>query len=634
MQQRGELNSFRLFSIGIVALSLFLAMIGRALYLQVMNTQTFRTEAAANQIRIVYIPAPRGRILDRNGQILVDNETVQAITVQRLAVQEHPDLLGRLAALVGISTDEMNKRINDARYSLYRPVPIATDVTTDMVTYLREHQDEFPTVAATEIARRTYPNGTLAAHLLGYVGEINDKELKANKKNGYRLGDEIGKSGVEQSYETWLRGKPGIQKLEVNSSGRVLGLLGETAPTPGQDLRLTIDLNLQRTVEQSLQQALGAVQGTFDKSTGRHFAAPAGSAVVLDPNDGSVLAMASYPTYDPEQFINGISNQTFANLQNPANHFPLNNRVIQGQYAAGSTFKLVTSTAALQKGLITPQTSVNDTGSIQIGNRRFQNANKTKHGTVDLIHAIAVSSDVYFYKIGADFWFQKSKFGEAIQDEAKAYGFDKKTGVDLGGELTGRIPTPETRKQEHQANPKAFPEGGWFAGDNVNLAIGQGETAVTPLQLANAYAAFANGGTLYAPHVGGEIVTDLGKIVHKFTAKTNGHVDISEGNRNAMLTGFRGVTSFHGGTATAAFSGFNQSNFPIAGKTGTAQVNNKEDTALFVAFGPATQPQFVVAVVLEQAGYGGVASAPVARRVFEEVSGNQLSNIALGGSAD
>lgn len=632
--RKGETSGFRLVIVGVVSASLFFALFGRALYLQVMQNQSFASEAAANQIRLIYTPAPRGRILDRNGSILVDNETVQAITVQRRVVKDEPEVLSKLAALLQLPVGDLQKRVNDQRFSDYRPVPVAEGVPKNTVLYLREHQDEFPGVRATQLAKRHYPNGVMAAHLLGYVGEINDAELKKHTQDGYRLGDEIGKTGIEKAYETYLRGTPGITKLEVNSSGRILRVLDETPPVSGTDLRLTIDNDAQRVAEDSLAQALGKVKGSYDKSSGRHFGAPAGSAVVIDPNDGSVVALASYPTYDPAQFINGISKQTFAEMQDPKNHYPLNNRAIQGLYAPGSTFKMITATASLQQGLTTPQTTLVDNGKIQIGNREFKNASEKALGPVDLVHALAYSSDVYFYKIGADFWYGKSKFGEAIQDEAKRFGFGKKTGIDIAGELSGRVPTPESRKRDHERNPKAFPEGNWYAGDNVNLAIGQGETVVTPLQLANAYATFANGGTIYQPHLGDRTVDENGKTIKQFDATKAGSVEITPANRDAILQGLHGATTFAGGTATQAFAGFDHNGFPVAGKTGTAQVFGKQDTALFVGMGPTTGPKYVVAVVLEEAGFGGVASAPIARRMFDLFASGQVSDIRLGGSAD
>lgn len=651
----GDTSRLRLSVVGLVVVSLFAALVARLWYLQVMAAPTFQKVADQNGVRVVFSDAPRGRILDRQGRPLVDNQTTQAITLDRASAKKHPEVIARLGALAGMSASDVQKRISDPRFSQYKPVPVASGVDESKIIYVREHPDLFPGVEATQLPQRHYPYGTLAAHLLGYVGEINDIELAAKRKAGactttsdnpsdpgencYRPGDTVGKAGVEAAYEADLRGQPGYTILEVDSKGRVLQTVRTVTPVQGHDVVLTIDLDIQRLAEESLQQGLDVARGTFDKSTKRDFAAPVGSIVVQDPRDGSLLAMASNPSYDPTQFVGGIKPADFAGLLDPARNSPLVDRADEGTYAPGSTFKLATATAALEKGMITPGSTVYDTGLYKVpgcvnGQQcGFKNAGGEALGVVDLRRAITASDDFYFYTQGANFWFRRGQFGsQPIQEQARAYGMGVRTGIPIPGEVGGRIADPETRKKLHDNNPKAYPEGNWFVGDNVNLAIGQGETAVTPLQLTQAYATFANGGTVYQPRVALRAVDQTGATIHDIPPVVARRIDLPPSVRQPILDGLVGVTSAARGTATGSFAGFNQSQFQVAGKTGTAQVNGKQDTALFVCFAPASNPQFAVTVVMEQAGFGGDAAAPVARRVLQGLSGQPVTPIGRGTS--
>jgi penicillin-binding protein 2 len=313
-------------------------------------------------------------------------------------------------------------------------------------------------------------------------------------------------------------------------------------PEQGHDVQLSIDLDVQKLAEESLAQGLDAARRRFDENTKKNYLATAGAVVVLDPKDGSVLAMASNPTYDPASFVNGISPDEFARLQDPAGHFPLNNRALQGQYAPGSTFKLVTALAALREGLINERTSYDDRGSLRVGNRTFRNAGEYPWGRVNVSRALAVSSDVFFYTLGASFWNQRNQYGEtAIQDVAHELSMGEKTGIPLASEAKGRISGPEGRKRLHEQNPRAFPEGRWFAGDNVNLSIGQGETVVTPLQLGVSYATFANGGTVYQPQVAVRVLEQDGTVVRDVPAVVARRVEIPPNVRTPILAGLRGA---------------------------------------------------------------------------------------------
>lgn len=630
----------RLSVVGVIVVSLFSALFARLWYLQVMDTDTFQALATQNQKRVIFEPAPRGRILDRQGRPLVDNRGYQAITVKRIDVKDKPEVVTRLAALLALPRDELERRIADLRYSPYKPVPVAENVPEDLVVYLREHSADFPGVEAATVAERTYPHGALGAHLLGYVGEINKKELDARGGDGYRLGDDIGKAGVEAAYEDDLRGTPGRVELEVDSSGRVLTPpLSSRPPRQGKDLQLTIDLDVQALAEDSLAKGLEAARARYDRNLAKHFIAPAGSVVVLDPRDGSVLAMASSPTYNPADFVNGIKPDVFATLTDAANYYPLNNRALQGQYAPGSTFKLFTALAALRAGLVAPNTTFVDEGSYRIRKCRgekcvYRNAGGRAWGRINLSRALTVSSDAFFYDLGATFWERGGPAQTAIQAAARDLGLGTRTGIELAGELKGRIPDPESRKRLHELKPEAFPNGDWRTGDNVNLSIGQGDTAVTPLQLANAYATFANGGTVFNPRVAARVLESRGESVREIPSKVVSKVAIDPTHRAVVDQGLRLALIDAEGTATGAFAGFPLDAFPIAGKTGTAEVRTKQDTALFVAYAPANNPQFVVAVVMEEAGFGGSSAAPVARRIFEGLAGTPPGPVRLADGVD
>ncbi|MDQ3978336.1 MAG: penicillin-binding protein 2 [Actinomycetota bacterium] len=628
MQGRDS-TSLRLGILGVIVLSLFATMVARLWYLQVLAAPELRVEAQENSVRLIYTEANRGRILDRQGRVLVENRIVPTVVVER---DIHRDVLARLAAELGKDVKEFQRRIEDVRFSQFKPVPVVEDVPKDKLVYLREHHDDFPGVSVVQLTQRSYPHGQLAAHVLGYVGEINDTELEERKGQSYRGGDTIGKSGVELAYESELRGEPQVEKLQVDAEGRVLRSLGKQPGIPGHDVQLTIDLDAQQVAEESLQQALETARKSWDPSQLKYFIAPAASAVVMDPRDGAILAMASFPTYNPADFGNGISTANFEFLQDPANHFPLNNRAIQGQYAPGSTFKPITALAALGRQVIAPTTTINDTGVYVVGDRPYRNAGSRPFGTVDLPRALSVSSDVYFYRLGEALDSDKKPF--PMQDTARQFGFGKVTDIELPFELEGRIPDPDSRRRLHESNPEAFPFPDWFTGESVNLSVGQGDLVVTPLQLVNAYAALANGGTIWKPHVGGAINDVMRQSSVPVEPEQAGKVDIPAAARSAIIGGLERVVSDEEGTASGAFAGFPLDRFRVAGKTGTAEVEGKQDTALFVAFGPTDNPRYVAAVVMEESGFGAAAAAPAVRRIFDGLLNNPLQPVARVGGSD
>ena len=643
MSQRTESPRLRLGVLGIVVVALFVPLFARLWYLQVLSSETFTEAAEANRIRVVQVEAPRGRILDRDGTVLVDNRVSIVVTVDRvrfadLEDDQRTEMLERLAGELTrygspATVEQLLDRVNDQRYSRYAPVPVAEDATEELKIFIEEHEQLFPSVAVERVAVRRYPFQTRAAHVIGYVGEINDEELaeRANKPKTYIRGNQIGKTGVERIYEDDLRGMPGQTVFEVDAMGDPVRILEDlsTPPIPGDDVWLTLDIETQALSEDLLAQALEAARDRRVSAGNLPNRGNAGSVVVTDPRNGEVLAMASYPLYDPSDFVNGISSTRWEFLNSNEADKPILNRAIQGVYAPGSTFKLFSGIAAMVHGLRTPEQPFVDTGTFTVDDCRgpgctFKNAGSKAYGTVDMSRAMTVSSDAYFYSLGADFWSNRGLLGdEALQETVRLFGFDQETGVPLPSEQAGRIPTPRQRKAQYEANPELFLTGDWFTGDNVIMAIGQGDVGVTPLQLANGYATFANGGTRYAPNIARK-VTRSGSpesVKRSFEPRINGRVELPEAFRQPMLDGLVGVTTRDGGTATATFADFPNDTFPVAGKTGTAQVDKKADTALFSAFGPAYSPEYQVTVVLEESGFGGTAAAPVARALFDVFAG-------------
>ena len=499
--------------------------------------------------------------------------------------------------------------------------------------HIAERESDFPGVQAKEVALRVYPYGSRAAHVLGYVGAINDTEYKTLKNDGYSLEDQVGKDGVEKIFEKDLRGTPGSITLEVDSAGRVLRELDAHRRDPWAR-RAAHHRPSGAGAGRGLARHCIAERGRTrtPKDNPNHFAAPGGSVVVLDPTTGAVVAMASYPTFDPREFVGGVDPNRYQQLLDPTNNFPLTNRAIAGQYAPGSTFKMITAAAGLAVGVISSGTRFLDAGHYTVPDCKgekctFSNAGGEQNGVVTMPTALAASSDVYFYSIGADLWRFRDQYNLAIQDTATAYGFGAETGVPLPGEQEGRVPTPEQKQAAHDQNPTAFPFGQWFTGDNVNLAVGQGEMLTTPMQLANAYAAFANGGTVYSPNIVSRILDPttgegtVPRVDREIGPRVLRTVSLPPAVRDPILSGLIGAVTSANGTAAPVFSTFPLSQYPLAGKTGTAQTAGKEaqfDTSLFVGFGPVGSPKYVVAAVLEQSGFGAQAAAPVVRRVFDE----------------
>jgi penicillin-binding protein 2 len=598
---------------------LFAALFARLWFLQVINAPNAQVAAANNGVEEIYTPAPRGEVLDRSGRVLVGNVNEPVIEVQRQIAEQNPAMISRLAPLLGMTVTQLNTALNNLEYSPYAPVPVLPDATPQEILYVQENPGLFPGVTATTESVSTYSSmGVAAANIVGYVGRIDQSEYQKLKSKGYLPNDQIGIAGVEATYESVLRGTPGVERVQVDSAGQVLAVLSSTPPVPGDNLVLTIDGRIQEAAENALQAGLVAARASTHN--GVAFPAPAGAAVVEDPQDGTVLALATDPDYNPEEFVGGISAAQYAAYQNPAANQPLLDRTIQGAYAPGSTFKLVTATAGLQYGLITPNSPFDDTGSIKIGNQTFTNNDGEVLGVITLPTAITESSDNYFNAIGAELWdgyYSSRQFPEdALQQVANEYGLGDPSGIPLPGESSGLIPTPQSVALDYKLYPQDYATGTWYTGDSAQTAIGQFEDLVTPLQLANAYSTFANGGTLWEPRLAEEVKNAAGTVVKAYSSVRKGAVSLSAADRQAMLAGFQGVVQDPAGTAYGIFTG-PLANYDIAGKTGTAQVQGKQSTSVFTSFAPATNPQYEVTAILEQAGYGADVAGPVVRQIYD-----------------
>ena len=680
-----ERQGFRLYVVGIVAVCLVAALVARLWFLQVLESEELQTAASANILRVVYAEAPRGRIFDTEGRILVDNRVVQVVTIDRLAFRaaldesEQHDVLLQIAEIVSRSgrltkVIHIEERLASREFGPFDKVPVAVDINPDLLVYLGERPDLFPGVSVEERTVRSYPYGELAAHLLGYVGPLTESEYRAvsaqvdptdpNAKT-YQPGDEIGKSGVERVFESELRGVPGVRVFEVNRLDEIVKVHHDKdrQPLPGNDVHLTIDLDIQSLVERELRRGLDEArdQAPPEDPDAPRFVASAGAAVAIDPRDGSVLAMASFPTFDPREFVNGISQRLFNDLTAEENYSPILNRAIQGLYAPGSTFKVVTTHAALIQGVIGDGPAAlaglddfyRDTGTYRYpfcleesDTCVFESPYCCERG-VDLRDAITVSSDTYFYRLGGEGFFRRpSPLDEGIQESARAFGLGSHTGIPLPHERAGIV--PDRDYYDYQFEQGVFLRSGaqWFAGDTINLAIGQGNLLVTPLQMANVYAVLASDGKVHQPNIATKITDRDGEVLEEFGPRLVRELEWSAELSGPLLDGLNGVTAYNlpsstsdeallRGTAYEAFNlpgeggvDFPLNGWPVAGKTGTAEKLGKADFAWFAAFGPASwpergfshTPEVVVALVLEEAGFGGDVAAPAVARILYPIA--------------
>ena len=637
--------ALRLGILGAVALVAFGILFFRLWALQVLSGPQYLQAALDNQLRSVRLPAPRGEILDRNGNPLV-------ATVPGTAVQIWPaDLpkgdwaaelkeVRRLAHILHVPATQIFRQIRRRAGDPVTPVVVRQSVMRDApINYLYEHAEEFPGVHIVRTYLRSYPQGTLAAQLVGYVSEISPEQLKQLHRRGYLPGDVIGQAGLESTYDSYLRGRAGLAQLRVDSFGHPRSdLVTKRPPGNGESIRLTLDVPLQRAAQQALSYGIELARNNH------HWAANGGAIVALNPNDGSILAMASNPSYNPAVYTGRVTNNRLAANGLTAgtaeeHNYPSLNRAISGLYPAGSTFKPVTALAALQTHTISPSTPLDCTGSFTVYKtdgsvaQVFHNVDPYISESMTLPTALEVSCDTWFYQLGYDFYNAPPSAGHPMQAWAARFGYGRKTGVDVGPESSGLLPTPEWRHQRFTA--KTDPHNWqidrlWKPGDSIQLAIGQKDLLVTPLQMARFYALLANGGKLVKPHLVQDVQEGGGgksppRVVHSFTAPAPQSVGLDPTYLNVVQEGLYQATHGTNGTSTQVFGNYP---VPIAGKTGTAQkiismpgYTGEQDQSWWCGWGPYNStepPQIVVCALIENGGFGAEAAAPAALKVFQQ----------------
>ena len=633
-------------------------LFARLWFVQVMAGERYATLAEGNAVRALSITAPRGRILDRNGTPIVKNRFAMVVSVQPNEMGERKDeVLADIADLLQMSLQDVQDKIESSRVSPFRPKPIAVDVPVEVALYIHENSStRFPGVYAETLPVRQYPHGKTAAHIVGYLGEISEDELLLEQYAGYQPGDLIGWSGLERTYEKELHGKEGLRRYEVNARGEILRELDDRPPVPGADLVTTLDLKAQKLVEQSLEEGIKRARTVRDPE-GRadgYYKAPAGAAVVMDPDDGSIIAMASYPTFDPAKFVGGVSQDYWNKLQNPRNHFPLINRPAQSSYPPGSVFKIVSAAAALEEGYITPSTLTPCPGEWYWGPQRFRNWNSADSGSMAIDTALEQSCDTVFYEIARRMWTDEQQEGgnirERLASHAVEWGFGEATGLDLPSERNGVIPGRkwkqefwENNRDSYCSQAKLADNGSyaealfsdlcergnvWRGGDAVNMSIGQGDVQTTPLQVANTFAAVANRGTLWRPHVGRGLIRP-GQNEAPIKVEKIRKLSTSKEHLDVIHEGLRKVAAQ--GTASATFGSFP---IPIAGKTGTAEFRPKQPFAWFGSYAPANNPKYVVLAMIEEGGGGSLNAAPIVRRIYEGLFKLDKTDITPGVATD
>jgi penicillin-binding protein 2 len=611
---------------------MFVALSARLWFLQVLASDQFRSQASRNSVRVVQTVAPRGKIVDDHNNVLVGNRPSLTVLVnrQRLGSQSSV-VLPRLSSLLKIPEWQLRQSLNTDQYYSYTPVPVAFDVSKPQWLYIESNQSLFPGVSVESLPVRTYPNGRTAAHVLGYTGQISSQQLKDPAYAGYEPGDIVGKAGVEQVYEKYLQGTKGVRKYLVDASGQNLGPIGtEQQPVQGDTLHLTLDLKAQQIAEESLKLGMQNARNYVDSSQGGLLKANAGAVLVMDPNTGAIVAMASAPSYDPRLFTGGITQQQLDKLVSPGSNQPLINRAIQGLYPPGSTYKPFVAAAALQTGIANENgvyscpatyTAPTDTTGQQTV---FHNWTTQNLGTMSLSEALIVSCDTVFYQFGYDFYTKLPS--EPLQRDLGTFGFGKPTLVDLPDEQPGVVPTPEWIHKMHHQNPTAFPRNTWYPGDDIQMGIGQGDTLVTPLQIATAYSAIANGGKICQPHLASELtgpgLSNKGKPIDP---PCRGKLPFTAGQLSYIRNALTQVPMH--GTAAPAFGGFPFSQVWVAGKTGTAEKIGQQNYSWFAAMAGKTpnHADYVIVSLVEQGGHGATTSAPIVRRVIEGLYGLNLS---------
>jgi penicillin-binding protein 2 len=610
---QGSRLSLRVAVLGGVAVALFGVLFFRLWNLQVLDGDKYLAEAKNNRTRELKVIAPRGDILDREGEVLVDNRTSLALQLNPAklpeGLAEQREELERLGGLAHMSLRKVRTTIREGEeVAAGAPVTLRRDVGYDLIAYIEENQADFPGVSVQRVFVRHYPDGTRASHVLGSVGEIEEEELKSPRYKGLEPGDEIGQAGAEYTYDKFLRGRPGLTRIQVNALGQPTpgGQLVSTPPTPGKNLKLTIDGDVQSAGEAGLAEK------------GR------GAFVSMNIDTGEILAMGSSPTFDPTQLIEPTQAEV-NELYRDEELAPLVNRATEGAYPTGSIFKIVTALAALENGIITPDEVVQDGGEITVGGLPFRNAGGVAHGPVELRRALQVSSDVYFYLLGLDMWETNE-----LQEWAHKLGIGRPAGLDLPEEGETLLPSKAWREQLVKEG-LALEDRPWSSGDNITLATGQGDLQTNPLQMAIAYAALGNGGKIVTPHVGLEVEDAAGRVMKEFEFKPQRRVHIDPAYRTAIMEGLHAAAQEGEGTAAGIFGGFP---IPIAGKTGTAERDGQADQSWFAALSPYPNPRIVTIATVEEGGFGAESAAPVVLGILEALYDKQAAAVSSSGGAE
>ena len=600
MAGRPDPGRRRVMVISGIAMTALLVIVCQLWYLQVLEGGRFQEASEKNRIRVRPIAAPRGILFDRNGLPLVDNRPAFTLSLIPRELERDPvkrdATLGRLASLLQIPFAELHEAVTRVASDSILPVRVRRALSMDDVARVEEWKLELPGVIVEVEPQRAYPTSRFAAHLLGYVREVNDEQLKQGR---YRRGDMVGQSGLERLLDEFLRGKDGGERIEVDAMGRQMRMIQSTEPHPGAEVVTTIDRRIQEAAERAMDGHAGAV-------------------VVMDPRNGDVLAMVSTPAFEIDRFTGTIDRNAWLRVVQDPEH-PLLNRTIQSQYAPGSVFKIVVAAAGLQEGTLVPTDSTNCSGQFRLGEWTFKDWKEGGHGHVDLLGAMRHSCNIFFYEKGLKIG------GSAIAKYATAFGLGAATRIDLPGEKLGLIPRPRLRRDRRVG-------GGWHAGETVNMSIGQGAVLVTPMQVARFMSAVANGGVLWKPRLVQRIERPDKGVVWSDSGTVTGHVELSPMVWAFLRQSLWSVVNEGGTGAGARIAGLD-----VAGKTGTAQMIAKsrsdkgQDHAWFASFAPVGDPEAVVVVLVERGGKGGQVAAPIARKILNAIFLEKVASLGLGG---
>ena len=588
MEDRNRIT--RLHTLLVVCLVLFAVLLGRMVYLQLWRGDYYAKQSDGNRLRQSRILAPRGIIYDSEGKELVNNLPGYAVVLQKQSSYK-PETLQRLSNLLQMPVEEINAKIKASK-NFYEPIMLKNNLDQQMVTKIEEQRRYMPEVMLSVQPIRNYPYHELAVHALGYVGEVSAYEIEQGLFKNITQGSLVGKAGLEKTYDKYLRGEDGAFMEEVDVAGNVVKHYDSVQPVPGKNLKLTLDYQLQKELEEFTDKHLA-----YLRNSGIAPGARAAAVIAIDPRNGAVRAMVSRPGYDPNWFVHGISSKNWNSINNDTN-FPMNNKVITGEYPPGSTFKIVTGSAAFELKKVGLNEPIFD-GGFHPMVPTMGNAGGEVLGWLTFIKALAMSDNVYFYELGY-------RVGiDNIEKYAHIFGFGERTGIDLEGESKGLVASKKVKREIWDED--------WRLGDTFNAAIGQGFNLTTPIQLSVMLSIVANGGTKYQPYLVDSIINSDGSLFEKPKRAEGKHIDVSQQTIDYIRMGMSATTQ-EGGTASY-FAGLPK---PIAGKTGTAENSHGRDHGLFVAYGPVDDPELVVVCIVEQGGFGSIAAGPIVYKAFEE----------------